>query len=158
MRRCATGGLLAATFALTAPDADAQMARTPAPGAERAPVDAAPRDPRFPYAGLWRGTRRMPVGEDEIGLRFSVTDGRYAGITLHPGGGTAPHHRLTATAAGLTWEQPNSGGGTWVFLVRLVAPDSLAGTLELRDPPPALTPAPRGTIGLARRTAPVRDR
>ncbi|MDQ6831376.1 MAG: hypothetical protein M3081_21145 [Gemmatimonadota bacterium] len=97
--------------------------------------------------------RTMPIGSDPIGFNFSVVDGKYAGVTVHPGGGTSPQHNLVATAADLTWEQPNSGGGTWMFNVRLVAADGMAGTLVLRDPPANLTPAPKGTMVLTRRPA-----
>ena len=140
---------------LVSDGAGAQIARTRSPGGEAAPApvqSGTPRDPRFPYAGVWRGTRTMPIGSDQIGFRFTVTDDRYTGVTLHPGGGTAPQNALAATAAGLTWEQPNSGGGTWVFRVRLAGPDSMVGTLVLRDPPPNLTPAPSGTMVLVRQS------
>ena len=69
---------------------------------------------------------------------------------LHPGGGRAPSNNLTQTADGLTWESPNSGGGTWVYHVRLAAQDSMVGTLVLRDAPPNLQPAPTGTLVLTR--------
>jgi len=92
----------------------------------------------------------MPMGTDDIGLRFTVADEKYSGLTLHPGGGTAPQNKLTLTAAGLTWEQPNSGGGTWVFNVRLAGPDSMVGTLMLRDAPANFERAPKGTMVLTR--------
>ena len=92
----------------------------------------------------------MPIGSDGIRFDFTVVNDEYAGATIHPGGGRAPHQKLVASATGLTWEQPNSGGGTWVFKMRLAGPDSLVGTIVLRDPPPNLTPAPEGTIALTR--------
>src|SRR6185503_13433400 len=46
----------------------------PPAGAER----GVPRDPNFPYAGLWKGMRTMPMGHDSIGLAFAVEDGKYA--------------------------------------------------------------------------------
>ena len=141
----------------TATTSTAQIARR-SPGTDAGPAAAnngTPRDPRFPYAGLWRGTRTLPLGSDQIGFRFTVAGDKYTGVTLHPNGGTAPHDALTATAAGLSWEQPNSGGGTWVFRVRLAAPDSMVGTIVLRDPPPNLTPAPTGTMVLLRQAAPA---
>jgi hypothetical protein len=137
--------------------ASAQIARTRTPAGDAQPIAGAmARDPQFPYAGLWQGTRTMPRGTGEIAFRFSVTDGAYAGATVHADGGTVPHRQLTATAAGLEWEQPNSGGGTWVYRVRLVGPDSMIGTLVLRDPPPNLTPAPSGTMVLVRQPVPTR--
>ncbi len=95
----------------------------------------------------------MPMGSDDISFRFTVADGVYSGLTLHPGGGTAPQNKLTMTAAGLTWEQPNNGGGTWVFNVRLAAPDSMVGTLMLRDAPATFTTVPKGTMVLTRQPA-----
>jgi hypothetical protein len=98
----------------------------------------------------------MPIGSDEITVRFTIVDGAYTGATLHPAGGAVPHRQLAATAGGLTWEQPNSGGGMWVYALRIVDPDSMTGTLVLRDPPPNLTPAPRGTLVLTRQASAAR--
>src|SRR5215213_7872531 len=147
-----TSVLVAALMMLETQIARAQIARTRTPGGEppAAAVSGIPRDTRFPYAGLWRGTRIMPVGSDEIGLQFTVTDGTYSDAEIHHGGGRAPAKSLSATASGLTWESPNSGGGTWVYHVRLVSPDSIEGTLFLRDAPPQFNPVPRGTMALAR--------
>ena len=144
--------VVAFTMLLGAQISSAQIARTRAPNGE-APAAAAsgiPRDARFPYAGLWRGTRIMPVGSDEVVLQFTNTDGTYSGAMIHPGGGRAPANSLSATASGLTWESPNSGGGMWVYHVRLVSPDSIEGTLVLRDAPPQFNPVPKGTMALTR--------
>jgi hypothetical protein len=147
--------LSAALVVMSATTASAQIARTRAPanGQTTPATGGIPRDPQFPYAGLWQGTRTMPLGAGDVVLRFTVVDGAYAGAMVHPDGGEAPHRRLVATAAGLTWESPNSGGGTWVYKVRLAGPDSMTGTLTLRDPPPNLTPAPSGTMVLVRTRA-----
>ena len=129
----------------------AQLARTRDPNAApMASGGAIPRDVRHPYAGLWSGTRTMPIGTDDVRFRFDAADGKYSGVMLHPGGGRAPSNNLTQTADGLTWESPNSGGGTWVYHVRLAAQDSMVGTLVLRDAPPNLQPAPTGTLVLTR--------
>lgn len=128
---------------------NAQIARTRSAGPDAPPAGVS-TNARFPYAGTWTGTRTMPVGSDAISFSFSVIDDNYTGVTLHPGGASSPQHSLTATSAGLTWEQPNSGGGTWVFHVRLAGPDSLAGTLVLRDAPANLMPAPVGSMVLTR--------
>jgi hypothetical protein len=92
----------------------------------------------------------MPVGQDEIQLRFSVDDGKYAGFLILPYGRAVSGNNLVANSTGITWESPNSGGGTWVYHVRLVGPDSLAGTLVLRDAPPNFNPVPQGTLTLKR--------
>jgi hypothetical protein len=99
----------------------------------------------------------MPIGSDEIRFRFTAADGKYFGVTLNPCGGRSPQNNLAQTADGLTWESPNSGGGTWVFNVHLASPDSMVGTLVLRDAPPNLQPAPSGTMVLTRQ-APERSR
>jgi hypothetical protein len=157
MQRINMSVLLASTLVISmARTGISQIPRTRSPDSDGSSAQTGvPRDPRFPYAGVWTGTRTMELGADEIGFRFTVSDGKYSGVTLHPGGGTSPQHSLTLTRAGLTWEQPNSGGGTWVFTVRLAATDSMVGRLVLRDPPANLTPAPTGTMVLTRRPPPA---
>jgi hypothetical protein len=141
----------AVTLALLSQTAGAQLARTRDPSAAPGRTGGGiPRDAQHPYAGMWAGVRTMPVGAGEIRFQFTVTDGKYSGAMLHPGGGRAPDNNLTQTADGLAWESPNSGGGTWVYRVRLAAPDSMVGTLVLRDPPANLQPAPKGTLVLTR--------
>ena len=144
--------LAAATVIASAQTSSAQIARTRIPNGEPSPsaATAIPRDPRFPYAGLWRGTRVMPVGRDDLVLQFTHTDGTYSGAMIFPNGGRAPAKSLSATGSGLTWESPNSGGGTWVYHIRLVSPDTIEGTLFLRDAPPQFNPVPKGTLSLAR--------
>ena len=140
-----------AAIALAARPTHAQLARTRDPNAAPMPREGGmPRDARYPYAGSWAGIRIMPDGADQVRFQFSVADGKYSGVMLHPGGGRAPDNNLAQTANGLTWESPNSGGGTWVYQVRLAAQDSMVGTLVLRDPPPNLQPAPTGTLVLTR--------
>jgi hypothetical protein len=142
---------MAATLLLVAATtAGAQEMRRRSSDPAGAPTSGLPRDARFPYAGVWAGVRTMPMGSDDISFRFTVTDAAYSGLTLHPGGAASPQNKLTMTAAGLTWEQPNSGGGTWVFNVRLAGPDSMVGTLVLRDAPANFNPAPKGTMVLTR--------
>ena len=142
--------MTAALLFVAASASGAQEMRRRSSNGESAPAAGIPRDARFPYAGVWAGTRTMPIGSDDIAFRFTVADGVYSGLTLHPGGGASPQNKLTMTAAGLTWEQPNSGGGTWVFNVRLAGPDSMVGTLVLRDAPANFNPVPKGTMVLTR--------
>ena len=129
----------------------AQLARTRDPAAAGiATGSGVPRDPQHPYAGLWAGVRTLPLGSDDFRLRYSVNNDRYDGVMLLPDGHRAPQKNLTMTADGLSWDSPNSGGGTWEYHAHLASPDSLVGTLVLRDAPPNLQPAPRGTIVLKR--------
>ena len=160
MKAFVTGGALAITMTLAVVGtASGQGVRRAAPGGEvPTPAQAGvARDPRFPYAGLWTGLRRMPVGDNEIGFEFTVAADRYSGQTL-VGGGAVAHERLVASAAGLRWEQPNNGGGLWLYTVRLAGPDSLVGTLKLQGGPPDLRPVPEGTLILVRRTPADREK
>jgi hypothetical protein len=158
MPRPNSSSLMAIALVLVASSLGAQGMRRQGPEGQggAAPVGI-PRDARFPYAGVWTGSRTMPVGTGEIGFRFTVSDGKYSGTTLHPDGSTAPQDKLALTAAGLTWESPNSGGGTWVYNVRLAGPDSMVGTLVLRDAPANFTTVPKGTMVLTRQ-APARSK
>ena len=153
------GLMLTVLLMVPAFDAHAQVARSRSPerGETTSAANDVPRDPRFPFAGEWRGTRTMPEHAGPVAFRFTVTDGSYAGASVHPDGGRVPHRKLVASAAGLTWEQPNSGGGTWVYNVRLAGADSMVGTLVLRDPPSNLTPAPTGTMVLTRQRPAARN-
>ncbi len=145
----------AACAALVTLGTSAVHAQLPRRSASAGDGPVAPRGgathPRFPYAGLWAGTRTMPAGSDQVSFRFAVSAGKhYAGVTIHPDGSQAPQSNLAASARGLTWEQPNSGGGTWVYAVRLVSPDTMEGTLVLRDVPANFPNTPRGTLVLTR--------
>ena len=140
----------AAVSTLLATTGNAQLPRQSAASSGASPERGVASDSRFPYAGVWRGARAMPIGQDEIELRFSVDNGKYAGFLILPNGRAVPGNNLVANSGGITWELPNSGGGTWVYHVRLAAPDSLTGTLVLRDAPPNFNPVPRGTLILKR--------
>lgn len=129
----------------------AQLARTRDPAAAGlATGGGIPRDPQHPYAGVWSGVRTLPPGSDEIRFRVSFNNDKYDGEMVHPDGHRAPQNHLALTADGLTWDSPNSGGGTWEYHVHLVSPDSMIGRLILRDAPPSLRPAPQGTLVLKR--------
>jgi len=99
---------------------------------------------------MWAGIRTMPLGSDEIRLRFNFNNDAYDGAMLYPDGHRAPANNPTLTGDGLTWESPNSGGGMWVYRIHLASPDSMVGSLVLRDAPPNLRPAPEGTLVLKR--------
>ena len=123
--------------------------RTPNPNAPP-PTAGIPRNSKFPYEGVWTGRRVMPMGSDELTLRLVVQGDKYLSIMLLPDGHPTPERPVTATSAGLVWDQANSGGGNWMYKVQLASPDSLVGTLVLNNAPPNLTPAPTGTIVLKR--------
>ena len=152
MKRIVCTLVVAALFvASVGSDAEAQIARTRAPEGTDVPAGVSiPRNPQFPYAGTWSGVRKMPVGNDDIRFSFTVVGDKYQGVTLHPGGASSPQRNLVSSATGLTWEQPNSGGGTWVFKMRLASADSMVGTIVLRDAPANFDPVPSGTMTLTR--------
>lgn len=119
-----------------------------------------PRSAQYPYAGVWNGTFQLTSGPIDrpipIVLVFSVADSAkrtYTGVTIHPDGGRAPHAETSLTKGDIQWKQQNSGGGFWVYSGRFVTPDSLAGTVALRDWPqlPAGEKPPAGTFALTRR-------
>jgi hypothetical protein len=144
----------------------AQMRRSAPPGdGARAPAAAEIVDPalrkRFPFAGAWEGelTMQRGPGRNEpraIAMVFTIADtsrGTYAGATINPGHGRAPHDSTRVERGELHWQQPNSGGGQWFYVVRLATPDSIVGTLALRDWPqlPAGEQPPVGDLVLRRR-------
>ena len=146
-----TAVVATALMLTSATHAHAQQRRSSGGGEPPPAGPSIPRDAKFPYAGEWQGVRSMPMGAGGFALRVTVIDGKYTGAMIMPDGGAIPGRNLKATAAGLTWESPNSGGGTWAYAVRLVSPDSIAGTLELRDAPPEFNPVPKGTLALSRK-------
>jgi hypothetical protein len=75
---------------------------------------------------------------------------RYTGYTTLPNNARAPHHKTEVKDGALHWEQPNSGGGTWFYVARLVGQDSIAGTMVLRDWPQGGGATPSGTFSLVR--------
>jgi hypothetical protein len=143
--------LLWCTTLSLAPAARAQLPRSRAPGSDAAPLPVAtPRRADFPLAGLWRGPRTLPPGTDTVTLVFTVDGSRYDGATVYPDGAMIPHDKLTTTKAGAVWEYRNSGGGVWVYDVKLVGQDRLEGTVRLRDARASLQPPPTGKIALRR--------
>ena len=81
------------------------------------------------------------------------TKSEYSGGTMLPNGERAPHVETTVTNGEMHWKMPNSGGGFWVYAVRLVSRDSISGTVALKDWPQlgAGEKAPSGVVTLVRR-------
>ena len=149
--------------ALVATPVQGQLRRstTPPGGGQPAPAPGTPVNRRFPFAGAWDGSRTMQNGPGAqspapIGMVFAVADSAtraYSGAMILPNGAHAPFQHLATTHDGLTWDQPNSGGGNWVYTAKLTSRDSLVGTLVLRDAPWKPAPEPSGTFLLVRRPA-----
>ena len=147
-----TLGLL--TVALGAASAQERMART-REGSD-APVNRPiiPRAAKYPFQGTWVGTETLPEHTIPIMFEFESAKGRYAGRTVWPNGGVAPHSNTKVTGDALLWQMPNSGGGTWLYQLKRAAADSLVGTVELRDWPQG--PPVSGTLVLVRKAAEAR--
>src|SRR5689334_13163259 len=130
----------------------------PGPAGER--PKGTPRDARHPYAGVWDGSFRIsggPGGEHTIPMTLLVVvpdsaPGTYVGFQILPNGARAPHLETAVTNGEIHWKQPNSGGGYWAYAGRLVARDSIAGTVALEEWPqlPAGEKAPAGTFSVVR--------
>lgn len=143
--------LIAALAMLFAGSAGAQEARMRMPNPDAAPTPpGVPRNSQFPYEGAWEGRRIMPGGSDDVTIRFLVQNDKYLSSIAPANGRAEPERAAQATSAGLSWQQPNSGGGTWLYKVHFASPDSLVGTLVLTNAPANLTPAPAGTLSLRR--------
>lgn len=137
--------------------AHSQERRSSNPQAGNAPpLTGTVMNRRFPFAGVWDGSRQMEGRDDAhpIGMAFTVTDSAktiYTGALIMPDGGRIPFPQATVAHDTLTWRSPNSGGGTWVYTATLVGTDTLAGTLVLRDAPWEPATDPSGTFALVRR-------
>ncbi len=154
--------LVVAAGVTLAPRVRAQLPRSTTPPASGGAMPAgAPMLRRFPFAGVWSGSRVMNDGPgsdapEPIGLMFSVADTArqtYSGALLFPDGGRAPFRDAALAQSKLVWEQANSGGGKWVYSAKLVGRDSIAGTVVLRGAPWKPAKDPSGTFGLVRRPA-----
>jgi hypothetical protein len=140
--------------ALCATQAEAQLRRQGSgPPAEARPV--IPADPRHPYVGTWIGTMNI-VEPMPLMFEFQISDGKYDGGTVWPGGGKAPHRNVRVVNDQLLWEMPNNGGGTWHYVAKRVSADSIVGTVVLKDYelPPDLPG--KGSFVVVRRAAPAK--
>src|SRR6185369_1533853 len=121
--------------------------RMPAPGGAPPNGDVGiPRQsgilPKQPYLGAWEGTINMKPQEGEPGrpipvtMLFELADSaklQYGGATIFPGNARAPHLETVGANGKLEWRQRNSGRGMFTYTARLVSPDSIVGTVILRD-------------------------
>src|SRR6185295_7688408 len=86
-------------------------------------------------------------------INADSTKDDYSGATILPNGARAPHLETSVANGEMRWKQENSGGGFWMYAGRIVARDSIAGTVALKDWPqlPAGEKPPTGTFALVRR-------
>ena len=110
----------------------------------------------FPLSGSWAGTMtRAGVGSFPIRWNLEAEDGMYKRLARLNAGQPAPQVFWKATAKTIRWEE-ESGVGVLVYNAQLVSPDSIAGTVTLRDGKPGDPAAAQGTFALARIKSPVR--
>jgi len=144
--------LAAALLLASASIAGAQLQRRAASqGGTAVELPSIPADARFPFAGAWVG--RLAMGSDEpipIAMIIEVAEGKYTGATVWPNGARAPQRNHAISNDALTWQQSNSGGGTWFYSLKRIARDTLVGSMTLHDAPNFPPPLPTGTITLVR--------
>jgi hypothetical protein len=146
--------------------ANAQVRRSAPDGAGAGPPPGEspkgiPRSAQHPYAGVWDGSftlNRGPGAEHSIPIVMVLivadsAKGEYSGATILPNGARAPHLETTVANGEMRWKQENSGGGFWMYAGKIVARDSIGGTVFLKDWPqlPAGEKPPSGTFSLVRR-------
>ncbi|MFN8571391.1 MAG: hypothetical protein U0132_04990 [Gemmatimonadaceae bacterium] len=148
-----------AFLAFVTTTAGAQERRRAPEAVPRAATPAPRADARMPFAGLWAGTRSFRdgpagAGEDELRLVFEVDSARgYRGYQSLPNNAHAPYDRVALTGVSLTWQHPNSGGGTWMYTARLSSADVMEGSMTLVDWPQGGGARPVATFKLARQRA-----
>jgi hypothetical protein len=152
--------LIGASTILLAGNASAQIRRSSGGTPPPPPPAGSPMKARVPYAGTWSGSSTMKdgPGANEPRQMVMVFDadsggGPYTGFTVLPNNARAPRDKLALEDGALHWEQPNSGGGRWVYEARLVTRDSIAGNFILLDWPQGEGRKPTGSFGLTRRPA-----
>jgi hypothetical protein len=155
-RHAACAAIAAATFISTA---GAQQRRSANPGGPPLPPPTGvAANARFPFVGVWRGTRQFEAGPgsdapDDMELVFVVSDSAkpaYDGAQVMPGGGRIPFPGATLAAGALTWTSPNSGGGTWTYTAKIAGRDTLSGRMVLRGAPWNPSPEPAVAFTLVR--------
>ena len=111
---------------------------------------------RFPLSGSWAGIMaRTGVGSFPIRWNLEAEDGMYKRLARLNAGQPAPEVFWKATAKTIRWEE-ESGLGVLVYSAQLVSPDSIAGTVTLRDGKPGDPATAQGTFALARIKSPAR--
>lgn len=164
-RRCTSAFALLAllTISTTAVAQGSAPRRQGGPGdggAERAGGMGRPRiaaNAQFPFVGSWVGRQVIAGRTVPIGVDIDVANGQYTGTTIWPNDARARHVNARVAGAELQWEQPNSGGGMWVYQAKRASADSVLGTVSLRGARGPDGPPPEGTFVLVRLPAASRD-
>lgn len=155
---------VAVSLTVLVTDAGAQQRRRSAGGGE-GPPPAGPSRMRVPYTGAWEGTLTMrgagAAAPVRLGVVFELADtttGKYTGTTLSAGNARTPHLETVVTDGGMQWKERGDGDVVLLYTARLVAADSLVGTVTRRARDGAAEPTePAGTFVLVRRRSPARS-
>ena len=152
---------LAVVFvALHASGADAQQRRRAAGG--ESPPPAGPSRPRVPYAGAWQGTLTLHGSGTRTGtaepmsMILEVADtatGAYTATLVAADGGRTSGLTVKVDGDRVLWQQKSATDVMLVYSAKLVAADSIAGTVARRD---GASEVPAGTFALVRRRSPGR--
>jgi hypothetical protein len=112
------------------------------------------------FVGVWQGNEAVkggpPGSESSREYSLVIESAGERGFTAHqrlPDGAKGRFSKFVLADGVLTWESPNSGGGRWIHTAQLVARDSMAGSIILRDWPQWNGAPPSGTFALRRRGA-----
>ncbi|MGH7616635.1 MAG: hypothetical protein ACREPM_05350 [Gemmatimonadaceae bacterium] len=129
--------------------ANAQQRRIAGPGGGGVELPKIPADPSHPFVGALIG--RLALDDTiPIAIVIQIADGKYTGATVWPNGARAPHLSSVQTGNVLAWQQANSGGGMWHYVMKRTTGDTLVGTMTLRDAPNFPPRLPMGSLVLVR--------
>ena len=149
--------LFVALLLLTAAQAASAQERRRSPGGEGGPaLPFIEGDASFPLSGSWAGKMtRTGVGSFPIALNLEAEGGMYKRLARVNAGQPAPNVFWKVTGTTIRWEE-DSGLGVLVYSAQLVSPDSIAGTVTLKDGKPSDPGTTQGTFALTRIKSPAR--
>jgi hypothetical protein len=149
--------LLVAVLLLSVAQTVSAQERRRSPGGEGGPaLPFIEGNTSFPLSGSWAGTMtRTGVGSFPIAMNLEAEDGMYKRLTRVNAGQPAPKVFWKVTGKTIRWEE-ESALGVLVYSAQLVSPDSIAGTVTLRDGKPNDPGTAQGTFALARIKPPAR--
>ena len=148
--------LVAVLLLATAQAAGAQERRRSSGGEGGPALPLIEGDASFPLSGSWAGTMtRTGVGSFPIAMNLEAEGGTYKRLARVNAGQPAAHVFWKVTGKTIRWEE-ESGLGVLVYTAQLVSPDSIAGTVTLRDGKPNDPATAQGTFALSRIKPPVR--
>ena len=154
--------LVVSLLVLVAPDALAQQRRRAGPPGE-VPPPSGPVRQRQPYVGSWQGMLTLGTSTatadapTPLSVTFDIADtttGDYTGTTIVGEEGRSQNLRAVAGDGVIRWEATGADSIVHVYTARLVATDSIVGSVARREASGNAKPA--GTFVLVRRGTPPR--